>query len=762
MNTGKSRFATVAVNKSVRGEGWLCLSNSQIILLMGELMYEIQRMFQNAILSVNFINGPARGINWNRILLMALLLASGISGSLAQKPSMDDYRSNAAALNWATAAGWERWNGTSWETAVTWPGQNAGTGLVTIRDRHTVIINVSPSNPISSLLVGEGNSGILQYEGDSARSLSVSGMVTINSGGIFRSALTGTVKNHQLIVQGSMINNGTIDFSTTAGIGGTSANASGAGITFTGASLSETFNCQDAALTNLRNFNGLVLDKGNSTASALTFNPGALGRFKVQSLNNFGFLTIKNGTFKIITSNSFSNPVFCKASPTIPVTGGFELNNVNATVVGQYGTITNNGQVRITEGTFNVGTSYGNDCVTMNAGVFVQSGGTINSTGRFTVNGGYCTITGGKMNLATFGHRDKSKGAFHISESSKLIISGDPLITFAHPNSNAVHFNDIEIVKGEAVKTIIGGTFQIGTSATTTNSTFKVNSDIPFYNLTVYNKNSKVLLTDHLTVNNQLVMKGGNIVAPNDTVTITNPDSVAIIQNSGFITGTLERAIDGNGSPIYRFPIGNRSNYTPLELTFSNISNGGYISVISVGSDNPNLASSGLNSAKSVNSYWRISNNGVSFFKLDGKIAFPSNLLDPDVNISNLRFGVYNNTNWSYLSTSLFTGNSYTFSDLSALVNSSFVLAECIIPTIHVGTTARAVCVGKTIALLPAIGGTWTSSNTLIATVIAGIATGISEGKVTFTFTQTGTLCNSTTPSVTVNPLPHTSLIYHN
>ena len=62
------------------------------------------------------------------------------------------------------------------------------------------------------------------------------------------------------------------------------------------------------------------------------------------------------------------------------------------------------------------------------------------------------------------------------------------------------------------------------------------------------------------------------------------------------------------------------------------------------------------------------------------------------------------------------------------------------------------VNVGSTITLSPTTGGTWTSSNNLVATVTnAGVVTGVSAGTATFTFTNTLTGCSATTSLVTVN-----------
>ncbi|RYE18781.1 MAG: hypothetical protein EOP51_21230, partial [Sphingobacteriales bacterium] len=65
-----------------------------------------------------------------------------------------------------------------------------------------------------------------------------------------------------------------------------------------------------------------------------------------------------------------------------------------------------------------------------------------------------------------------------------------------------------------------------------------------------------------------------------------------------------------------------------------------------------------------------------------------------------------------------------------------------------------AVCVGSTAALSPNSGGTWTSSNTAVATVNAttGIITGVASGTVSFTYTNS--TCSATTTNVTVNTAP--------
>ena len=527
------------------------------------------------------------------------------------------YFSVAAPAATITSTG----TGGNWNATSTWLGgivPVAGDDVI-IANGATVIIDISTPN-INSLTVN----GSLQFDQNLARILNVSGNVTIESGGEFRSAPTGStgiITKHTLVVGGNLINKGIINFSATAGLGGTTLNASGTGITFTGIGNAE-FNCSEATSTNLRQINGINLNKGTTTTPVLSFIPG--GVFNVQSANSVGFLNIKNGTFKIEGTNVFSNPVFNNnASDTIPASGGFWLANPNANIVAFNGSILNRGEIKITAGTFNVGISPGNSSVTSSDGKFTLSGGTMNIAGRFKISGGECMINGGTMNIATIGHAANDEAAFHITTTAKLLIENDPLITFTQSNSHPTSpFNDIEIV-GTTNKTITGGTFQIGTGSTSAaSSTFLINSSIPFFNLTInsYNSPSVKLVDNNLIVNNTLTMTTGNIDANGKKVILTKSNINALVNSSGFIKGTLERAI-GTGS-AYLFPILNSSDdETPLILNFSGQNSTGKITVTSIaGAD---LTGSLLNSTQIVPNHWEIINSGVTFTSMGGNLTFP-------------------------------------------------------------------------------------------------------------------------------------------
>jgi uncharacterized protein (TIGR02145 family) len=70
-----------------------------------------------------------------------------------------------------------------------------------------------------------------------------------------------------------------------------------------------------------------------------------------------------------------------------------------------------------------------------------------------------------------------------------------------------------------------------------------------------------------------------------------------------------------------------------------------------------------------------------------------------------------------------------------------------------------AICLGKTIQLLPDNGGVWVSTDDAVATVTNdGVATSESEGMVRFIFTSDDTGCSDTTGVITVNALPVVSI----
>jgi hypothetical protein len=352
----------------------------------------------------------------------------------------------------------------NWSAAATWSPAQVPTAAdnVTIANGNTVTIDAAAS--CLSLTVGQGVSGILQFQSTTARTLTVGGDVTIATGGIFQSATSGTVTTHVLTLAGSLTNNGTLDFST-------NANTAGVGITFTGAT-SNTFSGTGGTTDILT----LAINKGTSSANVLELMPN---NFTVKGVSTdvAGFLTLTNGTFKLSGSFAMTNRTFPATSYTIPATGGLWLNNPNYTVPGQNGTATNNGLLRITQGTLTAGTVAGSSVAAGAGATFTIEGGTLNIASRFATSSAITfTQSGGTVNVTTASNATSNVAGLDLSSASNTVTLSGGTIALVQANSTSSNQNkrDYNMNANPATVSITGGTLKAGTAATTGGFLFSV------------------------------------------------------------------------------------------------------------------------------------------------------------------------------------------------------------------------------------------------------------------------------------------------
>jgi hypothetical protein len=137
-------------------------------------------------------------------LILTTVLASIWS---VHAQSVGDYRSIGNG-NWNDATRWEIFNGSNWVNANTYPGQNSGTGVVTVMNGTEIKITGSLSHPISSLYINADlnqilPSGSLVFISENPVSLNVEGDVTVI--GSMSVADQNGAKSHSLTIGGSLV-----------------------------------------------------------------------------------------------------------------------------------------------------------------------------------------------------------------------------------------------------------------------------------------------------------------------------------------------------------------------------------------------------------------------------------------------------------------------------------------------------------------------------------------------------------------------------
>ncbi len=282
-----------------------------------------------------------------------------------------------------------------WSLPATWdsgivPGP---TDNVTIADGAVVTIDTAAV--ALSVVVGAGGAAAeLVFDSALARSLTVGADVRILANGRLASAAAGVVTTHALVVGGSLVNQGQLDFST-------NADTAGAILTF-GAGATDVMLGGGGAVTDVR---AITIAKG-SQQTVVTLNPvNFTVRGAVVDSATAAFLTLTSGTFRIAGTFAMTNRLFSVAAYSIPAAAGLWLDNPNFTVAGLNGSPSTVGLLRISSGTYIVGTGPGN---TMGAGTgarFVIEGGALAIAGRLQstsiVN---YTQTGGFVHVCTAGN----------------------------------------------------------------------------------------------------------------------------------------------------------------------------------------------------------------------------------------------------------------------------------------------------------------------------------------------------------------------
>jgi hypothetical protein len=474
-------------------------------------------------------------------------VSSFISGSQATAPAGEI--TSIATGNWSET--------TTWSTGAV----PTATDNVTITAGHTVTVNAA--GVFNNLTVD----GTLAFQAFTI----AGGQATVSATGIVNIA-SGTIGT--LSITRNVTNNGVMDFWAS----GTQYGK----ILFTGTN-AQTFTCGAASTTNIGNVEVVKTAIGN-VADIITD-----GTFTIRSGAAAGFLTLTSGTFKISGTATVSNPVFLSAAYSIASTAGFWLNNPNFTVSGQAGSPTMSGLLRISNGTFNIGTTNNSMGFSSNSTVIIE-GGVVNAVGRFGVgsaaNNVTYTQTGGVVNVSTMaaGNASTTLASFDLGTATTTVfnLSGGSIVV-QKVCSGATGPGDY---RGPVVGTyptlnpnvnITGGALQFGHSSSPASAqNFRIQGYAPATSVNNETANHNLILAANTYLNGNFNTGAGTITLATGTTGYRLYAKGASFVNNGTIIataalsrlwflGTTPQTLSGTGTitaPIAGMYIDNPTSVT--------------------------------------------------------------------------------------------------------------------------------------------------------------------------------------------------------
>ena len=269
---------------------------------------------------------------------------------------------------------------------------------------------------------------------------------------------------------------------------------------------------------------------------------------------------------------------------------------------------------------------------------------TIPSGGSVTING---TVKIPKLTgfvSSSVGTPSDAFGDFQFVGTENLILGANSTVEYFRSATGAqtvtarTDYKHL-ILSGTAPKTING--------PTTIANTFTVNQTAPI---------TAVTMAGNVTVNGILTFTSGKITTGViNTLTIGASGSITGAGSAtGWVVGNLKKQTAAGSSPSYTYAIGDATNYTPLALAFSGntAAAGGLTAGINTG-DHAQIATSGLNSAKSVNKTWTLTNDALAGFgTYSAAFNYVAGDNDSSTTPANYAVRKYDGSVWSNVTTS--------------------------------------------------------------------------------------------------------------
>jgi hypothetical protein len=275
-------------------------------------------------------------------------------------------------------------------------------------------------------------------------------------------------------------------------------------------------------------------------------------------------------------------------------------------------------------------------------------------------NGGTQSPAGG--NPLTVDSLVITQGTFNLNMTGSTFIHGDihvkPAATLAlNPASGTPAFS----MSGSAPQSIdIQGTL-------TTNAAAVLN----------VNNSAGASLVTNLTLTGGLSFTNGLLNTGARTLTqATTSNTSGAGQGSGWVNGNLKKNYAA-GAFSGSLDVGDASTYAPIGVSGTGAGAGFNLSATTTGGDHPNLATSTLDPARSVNRRWTLSPASATGATWSATFNFPTSDVDVTADPSTFQSQVFSGSAWSSLTMGTRTANSTQVTGLStATPGTQFAVAN--------------------------------------------------------------------------------------
>ncbi len=562
----------------------------------------------------------------------------------------------------------------AWNVATTWanasggvPGTCAGSGGVPdtsitayigeTATAYNVTIPAGYAAQAANLTIGSNTNNAKSLTLSAATaSLTVGGYLTINKpasntttnalnvnagtvtigGSVTLAGTTGTasrvarinVTTGTLTIGGDLIFVAGVDANNVLDLSGGAAtvNLAGAFTATVGTLLegtSSTFNYNGTAAQTVRlnvgNIDYYNLHINNTSASGATLNAD------ITTANVFGNVRVQSGTL-----NDGGNIITGGAGDTFEVANGATFVYTEQTWVSGFSTRTfgatstveyarNGGQDVASE-------NYGN-LTLRGSGTKVLPGGTLNIAGNLSMSGtaaldhnnGTVNMNGSAAQSITLNSTNSNLNNLTIANTAATVSASSNITMDGNFTNNAsATFSAGSFLHYLAGNFANNGSFVAGTSTFTFNSGGSdqtVTGATTFNNLTLDNTNgtgTELTLNNDTTVNGTFSFLTGYVITGANTLIIGNTASCGVTgagTGIGYVVGNLRKNFTASLLDC-TFEVGDSTRYAPVQVVFDSVTTPGTVTASTTSGDHPNIATSNINSAQSVNRYWTLTQGG--------------------------------------------------------------------------------------------------------------------------------------------------------